>query len=210
MRKWRGLAAALLVVTGCGPIYETQYRMIPPPDANGRMCATQCQQTQTYCRSNCQMIEQACLGNERERAHREYEHYVWERRSQGLALKRSPDSFYNAYTCSRDSCEASCADDYRQCYATCGGTVIPNRVCTAFCDQPPPPPPAQSQPPAKTQSGSLCVKGTKLQAYSGDDWYDAVVKADPLPDGRCPVHYDGYKAADDETVLPTMLRPRPL
>jgi hypothetical protein len=214
MRNWWSLAITLVVATGCGPVYETQYRMVPPSDGNGRMCVSQCQQTQTYCRSNCQMVEQACLANERERAHREYEHYVWERRSQGREIKRDPDSFYNAYNCSRSSCEDSCASDYRQCFSNCGGAVIPNRVCTAFCEPPAPPPALAPAPRAPAAPGapaltSLCVKGTKLQAYSGDDWYDAIVKTDPLPDGRCPVHYDGFKASDDETVLPTMLRPRP-
>lgn len=207
-----GAVVLALAVVGCGPIYDTTYEMIPPSDGHGRMCTAQCQQTQSFCRANCQQLHQECVSEERHRGMHEYDQYVRERRREGLQIKRSPDSFINTYRCDT-SCESGCEGDYRQCFATCGGKVIPHRVCTAFCDQIPAAPVAKpaaqsSAPSGKQTSNALCVKGAKVQAYSEDEWYDAVVKANPLPDGRCPVHYEGYGDDDDEKVLPSMLRRR--
>lgn len=222
-------ALTALLVASCGPIYDTKYQFTPPRDPQGKMCATQCQQTQTYCRATCEANRQNCLAYERDRGRDAYEDYVYQRRREHKPIKRTPDSFVNTYNCS-NSCEDTCAADYRQCYSTCGGRVTAHQVCTAFCDQPPPqgvivapapgaPPPAQAPVPAPAAKAPiveksseppspLCAKGTRVQAYSGNDWYAAVVKAPALPDGRCPVHYDGYGNDEDENVLPSMLRPR--
>lgn len=220
-------ALVALLVAGCGPIYDTKYQYTPPRDPQGKMCAAQCQQTQTYCRATCEANRQNCLAYERDRGMDAYDRYARERRREHKPIKRSPDSFVETYHCS-NSCEDGCATDYRQCYGTCGGRVTAHQVCTAFCDQPAPPPgaapapaaaPAQAPAPkasaqakdtitSSEPASALCVKGTRVLSYSGDDWYEAVVKAGPLPDGRCPVHYEGYGSEDDENVLPSMLRPR--
>jgi len=212
------LVAVTLLVVGCGPIYETQYQMIPPADPQGRMCAAQCLQTREYCRENCEMSSRECVDRARRRARHDFDDYVRERRAKNLSIKRDWESFINTYECGTSSCESRCGDSYRQCFSICGGRVNAQKVCTAFCEPPPPvlaPPPAPAaaspvpQSSGKTgPSKSLCVKGNKVQAYSESDWYDAVVMAGPLPDGRCKVHYDDYSSDDDESVLPSMLRPR--
>jgi hypothetical protein len=201
-------AVAAAVLAGCGPIYETQYQFTPPPDPQGKMCAVQCQQNQTYCRANCDMARQACLAYEHDRGMEAYERYAYERHRARQPVKRTPDSFVEKYRCS-NSCEEGCADEYRQCFGICGGTVTSQQVCTFNCELPPlPPPPFPSAEPPPPPGTPLCVKGAFVQAYTGNDWRSAVVKAAPLPDGRCPVHYDGQSSKNDENVLPAMLRPR--
>lgn len=206
--------AATLLVMGCGPVYDTQYQMTPPPDPQGRMCAAQCLQTRDYCRENCRAGSHECEDRARRRARHDFDDYVRERRAKGLAIKRDLNSFVNTWECGSSSCEEGCGDSYRQCFSICGGTVNARKVCTAFCE--PPPVPA-APPPASTKSGAAasgasrtaCVRGARVQAYSEGEWYDAVVKSAPLADGRCPVHYDDYGADEDEAVAPSALRPRP-
>jgi len=211
------LVAATLLVVGCGPIYETQYQMIPPADPQGRMCAAQCLQTRDYCRENCEMSSRECVDRARRRARHDYDDYVRERRAKNLSLKRDRESFVNTWECGASSCQSQCGETYRQCFSICGGQVNAQKVCTAFCEPPPSlimspaPAAAKSAPAPSGKAGalrSLCVRGARVQAYSDGEWYDAVVKAAPLPDGGCMVHYDDYPSEDDETVPPTMLRPR--
>lgn len=170
------------------------------------------------------MESRECVEWARHQARRDFDEYVRERRAKHLSIKRDWESFINTYQCDADSCQSRCDDTYRQCFSICGGAVNAKQVCTAFCDPPPPPspivapapaaqvPPPQAPAPAPAKSGptkSLCVKGAKVQAYSENDWYDAAVKAPPLPDGRCAVHHVDFDDDEDETVLPSMLRPRP-
>ena len=55
--------------------------------------------------------------------------------------------------------------------------------------------------------GAPCVPGTLVEAWSEGAWYPAVV-LDPLRDGRCFVHYDGYGSDDDEALAPQHVRTR--
>ncbi|KIL98725.1 hypothetical protein CCC_02175 [Paramagnetospirillum magnetotacticum MS-1] len=54
---------------------------------------------------------------------------------------------------------------------------------------------------------SVCVPGATVEALSEGGWYPAVV-LDPLRDGRCFVHYEGYGADDDEALPPNAIRSR--
>lgn len=128
------LVAMLLALAGCGPVIETQYTLVPPASPEGRMCVTQCQQTTQYCRQSCRLEEQTCLAEARSRAMMDYQQYVNERTAKKEPIKRSPSSFEQTWRCQRDSCEDRCEGDFRACFATCGGQVIPRQVCTAFCD----------------------------------------------------------------------------
>lgn len=123
-----------LFLASCGPVIETQYQLIPPKNQQGRTMVMQCQQTQTMCRHACSYGKQACMAEARSNAAWEYQRYVAERNAKKEPLKRSPDSFVESWRCSDNDCESDCAEDFRTCFATAGGTVIPRQVCTAFCN----------------------------------------------------------------------------
>ena len=67
---------------------------------------------------------------------------------------------------------------------------------------------AQGASEAKAAAVSaLCVPGALVEALSEGAWYPAVV-LDPLRDGRCFVHYEGYGSDDDEAMGPGSIRSR--
>ncbi|BAI71243.1 hypothetical protein AZL_006050 [Azospirillum sp. B510] len=225
--------AVMALLSACGPIYETQYSLIPPTSAEGRLCVNQCQQNRNYCRQNCGMSQQACVNEARSRALYEYQAYVNRQQAEKKPIKKSVGDFDSSYSCGNSSCEARCDADYRDCFGgSCGGQVIAKTVCTAFCDQEKPaaspapalspippggvPSPGQAprmQAPAGTggdypAGASLCQPGMRVQVESEGDWFPATVKDQPRADGRCPIHYDDYGAEDDEAVSLRRIRPR--
>ena len=42
----------LALLSACGPIYDTQYSLVPPTSIEGRRCVGQCQQNRTICRQS--------------------------------------------------------------------------------------------------------------------------------------------------------------
>ncbi|HYD71277.1 MAG TPA: hypothetical protein VED21_37855, partial [Azospirillum sp.] len=59
--------------------------------------------------------------------------------------------------------------------------------------------------PAET---GLCATGQKVEVLWEREWWPATVRAAVQPDGRCPVHYDGFGREYDESVPPHRLRAR--
>ncbi|RAU21443.1 hypothetical protein CU669_13535 [Paramagnetospirillum kuznetsovii] len=70
-----------------------------------------------------------------------------------------------------------------------------------------PPESATSGAPRKVEAASACVPGAQIEALSEGAWYPAVV-LDPLRDGRCFIHYDGYGSDDDEALSAREIRSR--
>lgn len=128
------LFAVLLAVAGCGPIYETQYTLIPPNRPDAPICLNQCQQIMQYCRRTCSLEEKSCLNYERERARDAFRDYVHERRAEGKPIKRKVSDFEQTWKCRDSSCDQRCGEDYRSCFAGCGGKVEARQVCTMFCE----------------------------------------------------------------------------
>lgn len=122
---------ALVTLLGCGPVYKTHYDYTMPASAEGRLCVSQCQQTQKYCNDNCRLKQERCEADARVRGDREYDDYVRERRSQGKEIKRSRSSFY--YGC-YEECD-DCDGQYHNCFATCGGNINSRTVCEYGCDR---------------------------------------------------------------------------
>ncbi|WP_448206825.1 hypothetical protein [Azospirillum sp. sgz302134] len=200
----------LLPLSACGPMYDTQYTMVPPRSAEGRMCVMSCQQGQNFCRQSCQMEQQSCRADARERAMMDYRAYVHTQTVERKPIKKSPSDFERS--CSTSSCESRCESDHRQCYVDCGGQVIARQVCTFNCDKVPPPQsvrvaPGYAPQAAESLQAPLCQPGQRVEARSDGEWYEAVVKAPLRSNGRCPVHFVGYGDDDDENVLPRNLRP---
>ncbi len=220
----------IALLSACGPIYETQYSMIPPTSAQGRLCVSQCQQERSMCRQSCTMQEQTCRAEARSRAAYDYEAYVRRQTAEKQPIKKRVSDFENSYGCGNSSCHDRCESNYRDCFGgVCGGQVIANRVCTMFCDQqgssapamtPAPSSGGQNTVPLSSLSGStsgsaptsgsrtLCSRGMQVEVQWQGDWYPAVVTGAQRSDGRCPVHYEGYGAEDDESVSLNRIRPR--
>ena len=127
MKIFFALIAAMLLAA-CGPIYETQYDYIPPHNRGGQVCLEQCNTSKAQCRTIAgQQAENERLHCELD-ANADYEH------CQGSATNHA-----EADKCTRRSCAAPtansgpCDEDFRICYAGCGGTVTSRQVCTFNC-----------------------------------------------------------------------------
>ena len=51
---------SMVLLAGCGPIYETQYTLQPPATPQEQMCVMQCEQIKNQCRNNEQLRYQNC------------------------------------------------------------------------------------------------------------------------------------------------------
>lgn len=124
------LSFATLLLSACGPIYETQYRYTPPGDAEGRACIAQCDVGKTQCRINADLrAENRQLRCEREAA-RDFERCLT---TQGADPEKSQ---CHRRLCSENSASedhAQCDADHRVCFQGCGGVVDSTRVCTFNC-----------------------------------------------------------------------------
>ncbi|MBS0359448.1 MAG: hypothetical protein JSS53_09280 [Proteobacteria bacterium] len=114
-------------VTACGPMYRTNYNYIPPVDMQGKMCAMQCEQVKLQCfhlaeaeYQNCRLREEINMREERHHRHHDKKGH-W-------------NDFYGSF-CSADTTKQQCESSYRSCYEICGGRVVTNTQCVAFCDK---------------------------------------------------------------------------
>ena len=125
------LAAMMaLVVTACSPIYSTTYELIPPNDQMGKMCMMQCEQLKATCEQTnivCSTAQMSCESTARLEKERCYANA-----GDNFAAQKNCD--WNARKCNVCS-KQDCDSNYRTCFATCGGKVIPHTECTAYCDQ---------------------------------------------------------------------------
>lgn len=227
---WKGLALAVvaLVLQACVTTDEQQYTFRAPPTAEGKQCATQCQLIQRHCRDACEARADRC----EDRSSRQSKADPKDGKGRG---DRTADGLFGS--CSADACVSECASDYRQCYSTCGGRVIPyggsfdndtrterpNRPVRPVTPAPTAPPPPKVDPnaplsktnPGNTNGGNnrggdagLCRPGAKVQVRWQGEWYPARVKGPLNANRRCPIHYIGYGAEDDEAVPLNRMRAR--
>jgi hypothetical protein len=124
------MIAGVGTLVGCGPIYQTEYDYIPPHSGIGKMCAMQCQQNKNTCEQMCQLKNDACRTQARQDAMYRYEMYRHRQRDIGRGINKGINDFnYGNYCDTACNCDSS----FRTCYATCGGQVLTQRVCVAFC-----------------------------------------------------------------------------
>lgn len=121
------LIAMALLVSSCGPIYETNYRYTPPADPLSRPCVSQCLSDKGQCRNIAELKnENANLRCERD-ARDDYE------RCLGNAKGEQGKNSCNRRSCSSTADFGSCEVDYRTCFQSCGGVIDTERVCTFNC-----------------------------------------------------------------------------
>lgn len=119
-------------LTGCAPIYRTQYTFVPPKTDIAKMCTAQCVQGKNTCEQMCRMNNENCLLRAQQDAEHQFEIYKNDQLRQGKEVKRDMNSFKHTYSC-RSSC--NCEPTYRSCYTSCGGQITQKQVCVAFCDK---------------------------------------------------------------------------
>ena len=150
-----------LALTGCGPVYQTDYSFTPPKTDSGRSC--------TY---HCETVKQQCRQIEELRVDRCEDQNRWEsqRCEDELYRKKGRDSKW--YECgSTQSCTADyegCDSQYRACYESCGGRVDARTYCVSNCEKLPPAPPqaalegstGRSAPPKSAPKKKVIPKAT--------------------------------------------------
>lgn len=128
-RVYSRLAAALavLVLHGCGPMYETVYTLTPPPGRVGLECIESCEEQQKECELYLERREAECEERQQARMAR-CEERVQHEKNRGARWTECGKT----ESCVKEL--SKCEAPFRSCYAACGGSVESKRECTAFCD----------------------------------------------------------------------------
>lgn len=112
------LLSSLLIATvglfACGP--QIVYDFIPPESGEGRICAAQCQSTATNCRQMKQMVNQQCQNN-----------YNAMQQNYNACKESGAKHCVGPTPCPYNS-TSECDQNYRECFAACGGQVIARTV----------------------------------------------------------------------------------
>ncbi len=127
-----GLIVIATMTTACSPIYKTEYSYEPPHNPVGKMCTAQCIQAKNSCQQMCESKTENCKLRAHQDALAQFEMYKQEQKRTGKEVSRSVDSFDNSYSCSSD---CGCEETHNACYTNCGGKVIEQQVCVAFCNK---------------------------------------------------------------------------
>ena len=139
------------VAAACSPVYKTTYELTPPQTAEGRICVTQCQQTQNACKNAGYDRYQRCRTEQRAYAERKFNEYRVQQLLLKQPIKKSQQHFYSAHSCGLEkSYKATCDQDYIGCFSTCGGKATPRTVCTATCEKAQPGPQLSGRPDIPT------------------------------------------------------------
>lgn len=131
----------LLAVTGCAPVYQTNYAYVPPTDPKIKQCTEGCALLSLTCLQAIQTDYQECVI----RAEATYNRcesskvYAYDVNTYGLYSYNAtvtPRCISNCFCtrpwCFKDSPD-KCTEQYRACYQECGGVVHGTTVCVRFC-----------------------------------------------------------------------------
>lgn len=132
IKKIIALSLCGLSLAGCGPMYQTHYSYIPPKSSNGRQCINQCLTNRSYCQSQCQTNYQSCKTSAELIAMPQYLSYVHQQNAANQPINQGIGDFADYSSCTT---QCGCEPTYRSCFVNCGGSVIANTQCVAFCNQ---------------------------------------------------------------------------
>lgn len=121
-------------LSGCGPVYQTNYHYVAPKSWRGKQCVNRCLSTRSRCHSRCNRQNQSCRNDANLAAMPAYLEYVSQQKKANLPATQSVTDFADYSQC-YDSC--SCESNYHECYRNCGGKVTAHTVCVANCKQQP-------------------------------------------------------------------------
>lgn len=129
MNLYMHLLIGIIILSGCGPIYSTKYRYIPPQDIWGKQCVTECSR-----------ISEACYSNAEYRASQERmqcQQSASIRYAACIASAKTDAARKNCSqhaNCNQIADTSRCDADYRHCYSNCGGIVEAHQVCEFGCN----------------------------------------------------------------------------
>lgn len=118
----------------CGPIYQTTYRYQAPVTSEGRMCANSCLDKMSACKSQCETEAAQCRHIKSLEGENAYLRYLNEQKTKGAKADKTLINFQDFSSCS-NGCQERCENVHRICHVNCGGDVLEERRCTAFCDR---------------------------------------------------------------------------
>lgn len=121
----------LFMLISCSPIYQTNYSYLPPKSKSGQMCLSQCQARKESCDKKCAKKLTKCQNQARQTALYNYTAYESSQKVAGQPVQQSLNDFYDDSSCQTD---CGCGDNYNTCFTSCGGQIIPQTVCVAFCN----------------------------------------------------------------------------
>jgi hypothetical protein len=122
-----------LLLAACGPVYRTNYDLLPPASKEGQLCVNNVKLMSDTCVANCEQMSRSCRSF-----------------SSGIGVGYGYGSWhggnYEAVTggssiladrdCSTLQCTESCLASARTAHLSCGGTIRQQTVCTANCPKP--------------------------------------------------------------------------
>lgn len=114
----------LIILSGCGPVYETKSSYTRPNSPEGVACTFQCENSRLSCSHNQDLKLQNCEANNRF-AKFEYQQCI------SKNGKDKCDEVFHLCDVDNNSCKAT----YNKCYESCGGDVITRTVCVEDCDE---------------------------------------------------------------------------
>jgi hypothetical protein len=123
----------LLLLGACGAPAATTTRFEPPPRAGGRLCAVQCGEAHDACNETCSLTERGCTNEMQSQAIHDYDQYARQQFAAHQPMDLMPRDFERPEKCKPVGCLASCERDYEACYERCGGKVVTETSCQAFC-----------------------------------------------------------------------------
>jgi len=130
--SWLVLAMGCYFNMGCAPIYRTHYSFTPPPTAEGKICASQCNSDQLHCKQMEDLIYETCqLRSERAYHYNRICNYDKKHREDKKHRDcHTPFHYYQPICITNYS---RCKTQYRSCYKACGGTITAQKICVLGC-----------------------------------------------------------------------------
>lgn len=122
------IVGILLTISGCGPVYRTQYSYAAPSEMAGKQCIAQCANTRELCRSSAE--------NRAAQERASCQQYATLRYAACLATAKTPadrNGCSSSAYCNVEPDTEHCELDYNRCYRDCGGIVESRQVCVSGC-----------------------------------------------------------------------------
>ncbi len=129
------IGASLLLLASCGPIYEIRETFVPPKNETGRKCLNDCLKAKDICSKENLEKKEVCRQEEYLKASGSYNLYIMQQSHKGEKVKKTQDDFANYQKCEGLYNDSECDKNYNLCFTNCGGKIISNKECVAFCDK---------------------------------------------------------------------------
>lgn len=128
MKKFWIPALIILLLNGCGPVYQMHYRYVAPNGWRARNCINQCLNNRTQCQIAYNQQNQNCRT----------EADISSLAANAISNNSNDPYFGPSPFPDYSNCNAGgqCQQDYVTCYANCGGEVIITKTCVQSCPQP--------------------------------------------------------------------------